>query len=132
MLFLINSDLDSCFYRWYARLIYAMTTSTICSPLKRIQRFDFADSDEDSDAEEKVIFLLGEGINFLLQLPTHNFHARAVKIESFREYIQDPIEERILFHYLLYIAPIYERSWVTPPWQRSFSNTRGALFVRSL
>lgn len=91
MSLLIKSDLESCFYRWYARLIYAMTTSTICSPLKRIQRFDFTDSDEDSDAEEKVIFLLGEGINFLLQLPTHNFHARAFKIESFREYIQDPI-----------------------------------------
>lgn len=100
MLFLIKFDLNSCFYRWYARLIYAMTASTICSPLKRIQRFDFADSDEDSDVEGKVILWLGEVINFLLHFATHNFQARVVKIKSFKEPIQDPMEG-ILLHYAL-------------------------------
>jgi hypothetical protein len=58
-----------------------MTMSTFCSPLEEILRFDFADFNEDSDIEEMVILLLGEAINFLLQLPMQNFQARVVKIK---------------------------------------------------
>ena len=83
--FVIESDLESCFYRQYVRLIYAIIMSTICSLLEQILRFDFAGFDEDSDGKEEVILLLGEVIKFLLQFPTHNFYAMVIKIKSVRK-----------------------------------------------
>ncbi len=103
-LFFLEPDLESNFYRWYVRLVYAMTMSTFCSPLKQILRYEFADFDEDSDIEDKVILLLGEAINFLLQLSKHNFQATVIKIKSSRESIQGPRKGLILLssHYTLH------------------------------